>query len=681
MQLDAKGAIRLKKARSICAIAFSFTTLGLASDLQAQTPSQAIFTPDDVFRLKTVDDIRISPDGGTIAYQTSDADIMIDASRHAVRMIDVATRRDWLLAEGSSSPRWSPDGRLIAYTSPGAGGRTRVMIAAIKRGAARMVAEIPGSPSEFSWSPDGRTIAFTMFVPEAGPTMQMPVTRPKDATWAAPPRIITGVRYEEDGQGMVAPGHVQLFTLPIAGGTPTQITTAPLDVQNPPSWTPDGSALIYSATNVDTLGANFHISGIYVVPASGGRARIISPSTLSGQMPSVSPDGQSVAFVAWTADGRDYSPSRLYVVDLGGGNLRQIGKSLDRDITSAVWADDGHSIYASYGDRGVDKIGRFPLDNSKITEIAANVTGDFSLSSNETIAYAAARSDRPADVAIQLRGGGSKVLTHRNEGLLAGKLLGIVRPLAVKSSLDGTAVGSWLTLPPRYDARRRYPLILDIHGGPYGYNSPVWSTKDQLYAAAGYVVLHANYRGSTSYGFAFADRIAQDPVGPSYTDLMSAVDAAVETGVADPDRLFVTGGSAGGKLTAWIVGNTTRFKAAVAEKPVINETTSALLSDQYYASELISGTKPWDDPMRFWAMSALSQVAKVATPTMLIVGEEDRRTPISEAKQLYNALTLRRIPTALVLVPGASHSTIGRRPSQAGILAKLTLDWFRQFDR
>ena len=309
--------------------------------------------------------------------------------------------------------------------------------------------------------------------------------------------------------------------------------------------------------------------------------------------------------------------------------------------------------------------------------MATDLGGDFTVSDAGAIAYAAARPDRPADVALVGAGGATpKLLTHRNDALLAGKALGITVPFAVRSSLDGAAVGAWLTQPVGYIAGQRYPLILDIHGGPYGYDDPVWRTSDQLYAAAGYAVLHVNYRGSISYGFAFADRIAAEPLVPSSADLMSAVDAAVEAGVADSKRLFVTGGSAGGELTAWIVGHTTRFRAAMAKKPIVNQVASSLASDQYYTPQFESGPAPWEDAARQWSLSPLSVVGQVVTPTLLIVGEEDRRTPPTEALQFYHALKLRGVPTELVLVPEASHSSLGARPSQLAAIVQLTLDWF-----
>jgi dipeptidyl aminopeptidase/acylaminoacyl peptidase len=652
---------------------------GSSTGLSVQAERTSLFTSADIFRLKGVRDVRVSPDGAKVAYTTSDNDIMIDGRRHSIHLIDVVSGDDTLLADEASSPRWSPDGRAIAYAIDNAHGRCHVMIAKLDDRRAHQIADVAGSPSAMVWSADGETLAFTMFVPEPAPLASAPVAKPKGATWAAAPQVIAALRYQEDGKDNFEPGHVQLFTLTAGGGMPRQVSHGSLDIQGDPVWSPDGTKLIYSAENGDALGPTFHVARLYSVDSAGGPATALSPTGFAARMPVISPNGQSVAYIAWAADGRDYSPIGLYVMDLNGAAPRRLGAGLDRDLTAPIWSADGSALYVRYADRGINKVGRLTIAAGNLTELARYVVGDFTISHGGVLAFAAARPDRPAEVAIDVPGRAMQMLTRRNEALFATMALGTVQSLDTHSSLDGASVSAWMTLPPGHDPKRRYPLILAIHGGPYGYDTSVWNTRDQLYAAAGYVVLHVNYRGSTSYGFAFADRIAQDPLGPAYADLMSAVDAAVLEGIADPERLFVTGGSAGGWLTAWIVGNTNRFKAAMAEKPIINAVSLRLASDQFYVSELVAGTKAWADPARFWAMSPMSHVAQVTTPTMLLVGSEDRRTPLTEAQQFYDALTLLRIPTELVVVPGASHSTLGARPSQLAAVTALTLDWFARF--
>jgi dipeptidyl aminopeptidase/acylaminoacyl peptidase len=651
-----------------------------ASAVSAEPRPLTLFSMRDVFALKGVAETRVSPNGHVVAYEALDTDIMIDGRRRSIRLVDTDGTNDRLLADDASTPRWSPDGRSLLYVVPTRTGGTRLMLANIDGKPPYAVADLDGSPSGMAWSSDQQHLAFAMFVPTPAPMAVTPVARPDRARWAAPIRVIDTVRYEQDGQSGFTAGHTQLFTMALAGGRPKQLTTAPLEVNGEPVWTRDGRGLIYAAENVDAFGPDFHAARLYRIAATGGPTTPLTPVGLSVDAPALSPDGQHLAFTAFAIDGRDFSPRRLHVMDVNGQHDRRLGDALDRDFSTPTWASDGRTVYAGYVDRSTAKVRRMAFDGSASDEVATGLGGDFTLARDGTIAYPAAMSDRPADVAVRVPGAPARILTHRNDTLLDGRRLGLVRPLDVRSSVDGASVGAWLTLPASYVPGKHYPLILDVHGGPYGYDGPVWRTRDQLYAAAGYAVLHANYRGSTSYGFAFADRIAHDPLAPSYADLMSAVDAAVATGIVDGARLYVTGGSLGGELTAWIVGSTGRFRAAVAEKPIVNPVSQALTSDQYFVPELVAGPKPWETTRAPWTVSPLALVGRVTTPTMVIVGEEDRRTPVSEAKQLYDALILRRVPTKLVIVPDAGHASIGARPSQLIGIVDLTLKWFAHFD-
>jgi len=359
--------------------------------------------------------------------------------------------------------------------------------------------------------------------------------------------------------------------------------------------------------------------------------------------------------------------------------------ALSRD--QIEWAADGRSLFASYEEGGSVTVSRIGLDGSvrPITRDAADAGydrpyagGAFSVSRTGAIAFTTSTVDRPTDVAIST-GGASRQLTHLNELSLGGKRLAQMRTLNVTAP-DGGKVPAWLLLPPTWQQGQRVPTILEIHGGPYAAYGPHFSTDYQQYAAAGYAVLYTNPRGSTGYGQAFADGIEKTYPDSDFADLMAAVDAAVASGYADPDNLFVTGGSGGGILTAWIVGKTNRFKAAAAQKPVINWASMALTSDgtPFFAPYWM-GALPWENYQTYWARSPLSLMANVKTPTLVVVGSEDFRTPVSEAEQLYAALKLQRIPTALVKVPDASHGGIAARPSQSAAKAAAIIAWFDRY--
>jgi dipeptidyl aminopeptidase/acylaminoacyl peptidase len=262
---------------------------------------------------------------------------------------------------------------------------------------------------------------------------------------------------------------------------------------------------------------------------------------------------------------------------------------------------------------------------------------------------------------------------------LSAKNLGTLRTFEAIAP-DGGKVPSWILLPPTWQPGQRVPTILEIHGGPYAAYGPHFSTDYQLYAAAGYAVLYTNPRGSTGYGQAFADGIDKTYPASNFDDLMAAVDGAIAAGYSDPGNLFVTGGSGGGILTAWLIGKTDRFNAAASQKPVINWASMALTSDGVpFFGRYWMGSQPWENYQAYWARSPLSLMANVKTPTLVVVGAEDYRTPVSEAEQLYSALKLRRVPTALVKVPDASHGGLTARPSQSAAKAGAIIAWFDKY--
>jgi acylaminoacyl-peptidase len=307
--------------------------------------------------------------------------------------------------------------------------------------------------------------------------------------------------------------------------------------------------------------------------------------------------------------------------------------------------------------------------------------GQFSVAENGRFAFTLSRPDRPADLAVGSRGNEAKQLTSLNEDLFGHKELGEVEEIWYDSSYDVRKIQGGICKPPGFDPSKKYPLILEIHGGPFANYGDRFSAEVQLYAAAGYVVLYTNPRGSTSYGEEFGNLIHHAYPSQDYDDLISGVDAVIAKGYVDENNLFVTGGSGGGVLSAWIVGKTDRFRAAVVAKPVINWYSFVLTSDNisFYWQYWFPGY-PWDNLEHYMKRSPLSLVGNVTTPTMLLTGESDFRTPMAESEQYYSALRLRKVPTALVRIPGASHG-IANRPSQ--LMAKVAhiLEWFEMYKK
>jgi dipeptidyl aminopeptidase/acylaminoacyl peptidase len=375
-------------------------------------------------------------------------------------------------------------------------------------------------------------------------------------------------------------------------------------------------------------------------------------------------------------------------MDRDGGGVRSLTAGLDRSIQAARWSKDGRSLFVSFVDHGEMKLAEVDLAGKihVLTSVMSGgdldrpyTGGSFSVGGDGVLAYTLGGPTVPGDVGL-FDHGAVKRLTNLNGALFADRQLGHVAHLAVASSFDQKPIDAWVITPPGFDPAVKHPLILEIHGGPFASYGPVFSSELQLYASAGYVVVYANPRGSTSYGFGFADEINDNYPSHDYDDLMSVVDAAIANGGVDPKALYVTGGSGGGLLTAWIVGKTTRFRAAVAQKPVINWTSEVLTVDGYVEqAQNWFGKYPWEDQAQYWRRSPLSLVGAVETPTLLMVGAEDRRTPPSEAEQYYQALQLRAVPTALVRVPGASHHGLAERPSQEAQEAAVILAWFDRY--
>jgi len=382
-----------------------------------------------------------------------------------------------------------------------------------------------------------------------------------------------------------------------------------------------------------------------------------------------------------------YHNTRLHVMNRDGSNRRVLGETIDRSLGDPVWSRDGRSILVSYEDHGSTRVDRVSLDG-RVTSVLEGLSGNdigrpyaggtFSVADDGTIAFTRGTPLRPADIHISRQNRQSQ-LTRLNEGFLANKALGRVERLEVPSSHDGLKIESWLTLPANYVEGQTYPLILEIHGGPFAAYGPHFATDNQLYAAAGYAVLSVNPRGSTSYGDSFANQIHHNYPNNDYDDLISSVDAVIARGIADPERLFVTGGSGGGVLTSWIVGKTHRFKAAATQKPVIHWSSFVLTADNpAFFARYWFGEYPWDNPQAYWNRSPLSLVGNVQTPTLVVVGDEDYRTPVSESEQYYTALRLRDVPTALVKIPDVGHS-LAVRPSQNAARISAILDWFDRY--
>jgi dipeptidyl aminopeptidase/acylaminoacyl peptidase len=553
-------------------------------------------------------------------------------------------------------------------------------------GQSARITGLSDSPQGIAWSPDGRRIAYLMNVPDDGTKLGSAPAKPEGAEWAKPLEIIDKVTYRTDDGGYLKPGFDHIFMVDALGGAPRQLTFGAYHDGNP-EWTADGRAILFSAVRKPDWELIANDSEIYRLDIDSGSVRALTDRRGPDAGPTVSPDGRLIAYVGNDDHKKGYEQGDLYVMNADGSGVRRVAPGLDRSIGQLLWSADSRSVIASYEDAGSVVVSRIGLDG-RVSPIVRDVAGggldrpyaggQFSLARSGAIAFTTDSPSRPADIAVWASGK-VRQLTRLNELALSGKSLGTLQTLSVNAP-DGSRVPAWILLPPGYKEGTRVPTILEIHGGPYAAYGPHFSTDYQLYAAAGYAVLYTNPRGSTGYGQAFADGIEKTYPDSDTADLLAAADAAVATGIADPQNLFVTGGSGGGILTAWLIGKTDRFRAAAAQKPVINWTSMALTSDgvQFFGPYWM-GALPWENYQSYWARSPLSLMASVKTPTLVVVGAEDYRTPVSEAEQLYSALKLKGVPTMLVKVPNASHGGIAARPSQSAAKAAAIAAWFDKY--
>jgi len=665
-----------------------------ASSQVAEGPART-FSARDLFGLRVAADPQVRPDGGTIAYVRETYDISIDNSQPSIWLVDPATGAQSPLVvdeNANSSPRWSPDGQRLAYVVNTPGKPPQLYVRWIANGRSARVANLEQAPNSIAWSPDGKTLAFTMLTLDEGKPLAPPLPKPEGARWADPLKQIDRLTYRADGQGYLKPGYRHIFVVSADGGTPRQITFGRFDDEGPISFDTDGQSVLFTTNRADNWERDPFESDIYRVSISEGTLTPLTRRMGPDASPAVSPDGSKIAYTGYDDHLRSYENTGLYVMNRDGSNSRLLTASLDRSVGTPRWASDSRSIYVDYVDHGVTKIARVPLEG-RLETVATGLagadeldrpytSGDYSVGKNGLIAFTQGAPGQPPDIAVVMASGKTERLTRLNDDLFAGKTLASVEALPVVSSFDKLPIDAWIVRPPKFDASKKYPLILEIHGGPFSSYGPTFSTDDQLYAAAGYVVVYANPRGSTSYGETFANQIDKNYPGHDYDDLMSVVDAAIAKGSIDTNRLYVTGGSGGGVLTTWIVGKTNRFRAAASQKPVIDWTSEVLTVDVYnFMAKYWFGKMPWEDPMAYWNRSPLSLVGNVKTPTLVIVGEQDERTPPSQAEQYYQALQLRGVPTALVRVPGASHGGLTARPSQSASKAQAILGWFERYSR
>ncbi|RLD30104.1 MAG: S9 family peptidase [Bacteroidetes bacterium] len=650
------------------------------------------FQPLDVFELEYVSDPQISPDGTQVVYRRNGFDIMKDNAKGNLWIVNIdgsSNRKLTSREVRESQARWSPNGDRIAFVSSTKEG-TEVYMYWVNTGQIAKLSQLEKSPSSLTWSPNGNLLAFTMKIDEKAPVIIKTPAKPKGAEWAKPARITDRLKHEADGAGYIEPGFTHIFILPAEAGTPRQLTNNNYNHRGSLSFSANGKEIYFSSNRHENWEYDFRNSEVYKVNIDTEEITQLTTQQGPDYSPMVSPDGKKVAFISFKDKVQTYQLRQLYIMNADGSKRQLLSGDLDRSISNITWDKESKGLYFTYDDKGNTKIARISL-SKKISHLANNVggttlgrpypSGSYSVSQNGTIVYTQTRPEYPAELAvIQPKQRTPKLIMKLNEDVLSHRELSKVEEVWYKSSFDGRNIQGWIVKPPFYDASKKYPLLVENHGGPILNYGDRFTAEIQLYAADGYVVFYPNPRGSTSYGEEFGNLLFNNYPSEDYNDVMDGVDYLVDNGIVDNNKLFVTGGSAGGIMTAWMIGKNNRFKAAVVVKPVMNWISKTLVADNYYgyANSRYPG-QPWENFETYWKFSPISLVGNIETPTMVMVGMNDLRTPPSEAKQLYHALKLRKIETVLVELPGASHG-IARRPSQLISKVAHTLAWLRKYN-
>jgi len=666
---------RLRWSRLALAIAFVPTLL--AAQQRRQAPPADRLTIADYLAWEDVSNPQLSPDGRQIIYTRSWIDGVNDRRKSALWIMDADGSRQRFLVEGSGAV-WSPDGTRIAYLADGEPSGSQIYVRWMDaEGATSQVTRLTESPSGVQWSPDGQSLSFHALVPKREQwALDLPPA-PRGARWTEPPRVVTSVQYRRDRQGFIPEGSTHLFVVSANGGAPRQVTSGDWNHTNG-VWTPDGKALLFSGNRVPDAEYTWRQSDIYRVDVASGAITQLTRRNGPDGNPVPSPDGRYIAYTGYDSTDATWQDAALYVMNADGSGARALTADLDRSPSELMWDAQSRGIYFQADDRGTRQLHYVPLTGARrqltqgahmlnITDFRGGVMVGTRTTSAEPNNIVKFNVTAPQTVAT---------LTQVNAQLLAGKKLATTEEIWYTST-DGLRIQGWIVKPPDFDPTKKYPLMLEIHGGPHAMYNVGFSFARQDHAAHGYVMLYTNPRGSTGYGSAFGNAIKNAYPGKDYDDLMAGVDSVIGRGYIDTRRMYVFGCSGGGVLTSWIVGHTDRFAAASANCPVTNWFSFVGTTDG--ASWYRNFEKfPWEDPSEHLRRSPIMYVGNVKTPTMLMTGVNDLRTPMGQTEEYYEALKVLRVPTAMIRFNNEWHGT-SSTPSNFLRTQAYLRSWFERW--
>lgn len=647
-------------------------------------------TIDDLLALKWVSDPQVSPDGTRAVYVQKVVDRDADTYRSHLWIIPTAGGPAKQFTAGShqdSLPRWSPDGRSIAFLSdrdapPGEGKKPKqIYVIPADGGEARALTSGDHNPTDLAWSPDGIALVF--------------LGRPAAPKPTSDVRIITRVRYKFDGEGFWDGRYKHLFLVPADGGPIRQLTTGDFDHADP-AWSPDGRRLAFVSNR--TAEADFtNVTDVWVLPLDG-EPRCLTQSVGPCAMPSWSPDGSTIAYLGHDNSFMGATNLGLWIVPTQAGAPRLLTTAFDRSLThhpindmrahpktgGPIWLPDGGSILVLVAEGATNQLAFVDVPGGGVTMITTGAREIFGYAFTRSVSLGAlAVSDPfiPGDL-VSVRVDGTKVSERRLTAVNADLLDGIELIMPEKftcAGADGWPVEGWVMRPLGFREGTRYPTILQIHGGPHGAYGESFFHEFQLLASEGYALVYTNPRGSQGYGQRFTAATHHDWGGKDYEDIMRGLDAALARyAFLDPDRLGVAGGSYGGFMTNWVIGHTDRFKAAVTMRSISNHLSQWGTSDLAFMKGFWEFPgDPWEAPTWYWERSPLAYVTQMTTPLLILHSEMDLRCPIGEGEQLFAALKKLKREVMFVRFPNESHdlSRIGK-PTHRTERLRLIVQWF-----
>jgi dipeptidyl aminopeptidase/acylaminoacyl peptidase len=659
--------------------------LPLAS-LAQTTPAPRPLNLTDLARMRDVADPNLSPDGAWVAYTVTRVDTTTDKRDADVWMARTDGSQNLRITTNPASetrPRFSPDGKYLSFISgrnEEDGGNAQLWLLNRAGGEAEKVTKLKGSVSDYIWSPDGKRIA--LIIRDADPDSLTAAQKAKKKT--APPIVIDRFQFKKDVDGYLNNQRQHLYVFDVATRRLLNLTPGQYD-ENLPAWSPDSKQLVFSSKRGPDPDRHDNYDLFIIDAQAGATARPLLAADVPesapnyGSRPAFSPDGRHIAFVqGGPKEQLVYALHQLMVVDVAGGPARALTAGLDRNTTQPQWSADGKSVYFLLEDDRAESLMRVPASGGKIEKVLAGPrqVGDFDMAAKGTTVVLSSQPQQPTEVFALDKKGGLRPLSKQNDAWLKGVSLGSVEPIQAKSK-DGTLVSGFTIKPVGYQAGRKYPTILRIHGGPVAQFGYGFAFEWQYFAANGYAVVVANPRGSSGRGLEYSKAIYADWGNKDTDDVLAVVDYAVAQGLADPDRLGVGGWSYGGIMTDQVIARDQRFKAAVSGASIAN-VLAGYGTDQYirdYETEL--GT-PWKNPDVYMRVSyPFYHADKIHTPTLFVCGEKDFNVPLLNTEQMYQALKSLNVPTQLVIYPGQFHGVT--TPSYVKDRYVRYLGWYNKY--